>query len=285
MSRRILLVLLILALATLACGVTFDIPIQAATVGPEETEQISVDVPQAGQTSHLSLGFGAGKLSLSAGAGAQLVNGTATYNIPDFKPTVKTDGTSVHIEQGNYTLKGIPNFKGMQNEWDLKLGEAPIDLAIQAGAYNGEYDFGGLSLTNLTIQDGASDVNLTFSSPNQSEMTLLRYETGASNVKLTSLGNADFSTLIFKSGAGDYTLDFGGQLKRDGTVTVDTGLSNLIVIIPEGIPAQVTVEGGLANISTGTGWGQSGKTYTQSGSGPSLTFVIKMGAGNLTLSR
>jgi hypothetical protein len=285
MSRRILVVLLVLVLATLACGVNFNLPFKTVNVGPEESQPINVPVPQAGQTTHLSLGFGAGKLTLSPGAGAQLVSGTATYNVPDFKPAVTTDGANVHIEQGNYTLRGIPNFQGMKNEWDLKLGQTPTDLTIQAGAYEGHYELGGLSLTNLTVQDGASSVDLAFSSPNQSQMSLLRYETGASNVKLTGLGNADFSTLIFKSGAGDYTLDFSGQLQRDGTVTVDTGLSNLIVVVPEGVPAQVTVEGGLANVSTVSGWGQNGKTYTQSGSGPSLTMIIKMGAGNLTLSK
>jgi len=42
--------------------------------------------------------------------------------------------------------------------------------------------------------------------------------------------------------------------------------------------------GGLANINAGPGWAQNGSQYTQSGSGPTLTFLIKTGAGNLTLT-
>ena len=93
----------------------------------------------------------------------------------------------------------------------LKLGETPMELEINAGAYQGQYEFGGLALTGLTIKDGASDVDLSFSEPNRTEMSVFRYETGASNVELTGLANANFSTLIFNGGAGDYTLDFSGD--------------------------------------------------------------------------
>ena len=101
---------------------------------------------------------------------------------------------------------------------------------------------------------------------------------------MKSLANANFSTMIFNSGAGDYTLDFGGTLKHGATVTVSTGLSNLIVVVPDGVPATVTVEGGASNVSAGPGWNQNGNIYSQSGSGPMLTFVIKTGAGNVTLT-
>ena len=40
-------------------------------------------------------------------------------------------------------------------------------------------------------------------------MALFRYETGASKVKLTGLANANFGTMDFNSGAGDYTARSG----------------------------------------------------------------------------
>ena len=129
-----------------------------------------------------------------------------------------------------------------------------MDLTINAGAYTGIFELGGLSLTNLTIKDGASNVKLSFSQANPSEMTIFRYETGASNVKLSGLANANFSTMIFDSGAGDYTLDFSGSLKRDATITISSGLSNIILVIPQNVNANVTTESGLANINAGPGW-------------------------------
>jgi hypothetical protein len=230
----------------------------------------------------LDITFGAGDLSLSSGA-TNLVDGTVVYNVKDLKPVVTTTDGNIEIEQGNF--EGIPPFDGMKNQWDLKLKDTPMDLTVTAGAYTGTYDLGGLAIKSLTVKDGAAHVELNFSQPNKTEMSLFRYETGASNVKLTGLANANFNSMTFSSGAGDYTLDFTGTLKRDATVSASSGLSNLIVVIPEGVHAKVTVEGGLANVSAGSSWSQNGNLYSQTGSGPTLTFIIKMGAGNLTLTK
>ena len=47
----------------------------------------------------------------------------------------------------------------------------------------------------------------------------------------------------------------------------------------------VTVESGAANVNAGAGWTQSGHVYTQEGAGPTLTVLINIGAGNLTLTK
>ena len=56
-------------------------------------------------------------------------------------------------------------------------------------------------------------------------------------------------------------------------------------LLPESVSAEVTVEGGFKNVNAGSGWSQNGDMYTQEGEGPTLTFVIEMGAGNLTLTK
>jgi hypothetical protein len=279
MNYKIISIVLILALAALACGFSVSLP-KAPTPGPDVTDTITVPVPDTA-TTHLSINFGAGELTLNPGA-QKLVEGTATYNTPDLKPEVVTDSNGIEIKQGNLT--NIPYPGNIKNTWDLKLGVARMDLAINAGAYTGTYELGGLSLTNLTIKDGASKVGLSFSQANLIEMTLFRYETGASTVKMSGLANANFSTMIFNSGAGDYTLDFSGTLQRDATITISSGLSNIILVIPQNVNANITTESGLANINAGPGWIQNGSQYTQNGSGPTLTFLIKTGAGNLTLT-
>jgi hypothetical protein len=164
------------------------------------------------------------------------------------------------------------------------LGETPMELEINAGAYQGRYEFGGLALTGLTIKDGASDAEVSFSEPNLTEMSVFRYETGASNVELTGLANANFETLFFNGGAGDYTLDFSGELRQDATARVEGGFGDMKLVIPEDVDARVTVEGGAININHSSGWGQSNHTYTQNGSGPTLTIIVKMGAGNVTIT-
>jgi hypothetical protein len=282
--RKLFLILFVLAFGLAACGLHISIPINTITPGPTVTDQINVSLPaDTSKAVDLTLDFGAGKLDLHPGSSA-LVTGTATYNVADFKPEITIDGSSVQIVQGNWKLNGIPNFTNLKNEWDLSLGTLPLNLTVEAGAYKAEYELGGLALTNLTIKDGAAESKLNFSSPNLAELKLLKYETGASNVSLTGLANANFDNLELNCGAGNYTLDFSGSLQHAGSVTVQTGVSNMTLVIPSAVAAQITVQGGLSNVSHDSAWKQNGNTYTQAGTGPQLTVVINIGAGNLTLT-
>ncbi len=295
--KTLLSFLLILSLASLACGFSVDLP-SRPTPGAEVTDEITVAVPPSAQSGaeasgengtpipaevHLKLTFGAGDLRLSPGAEDALVQGTATYNVADFKPVVTSEGGQVEIRQGEYRFQST-NLTGIVNEWDLKLGATPMELTINAGAYNGQYELGGLALTGLTIKDGAAEVSVSFAEPNPAEMSLLRYETGASKVELSGLANANFSTLVFDGGAGDFTLDFSGDLQRDAIVTIDSGFSDLKLVIPENVNAKVTLEGAAVNVNHSSGWAQSGQTYSQAGEGPLLTILINMGAGNVTIT-
>jgi len=112
----------------------------------------------------------------------------------------------------------------------------------------------------------------------------MRYETGASNVTINGLANANFNTLIFQSGAGDYTLDFSGELQRNASVNIETGLSNLTLVIPADMAAELTLEGALTNVNVGSDWSKNGDFYSKEGSSPTLTIIIQMSAGNLTIS-
>jgi len=282
MFRKMIPIILILTLVLSACSLHIDLPV-TQKVGPTVTDDINVPLPGSTQTVDLTLKFGAGTLKLHPGASA-LVSGTATYNVSDFKPTVTVNASTASIVQGNWRLTGIPDISNIKNEWDLALGTAPMNLTIDGGAYQAEYELGGLALTNLAISDGAADTKLNFATPNLSELSLLSYSTGASNVSLTGLGNANFASLEFDSGAGNYTLDFSGQFQRNGSVHIGTGVSNLTLVIPSGLPTQLTVDGGLSNVTHDSGWTRNGNVYSQTGTGPQLTIVVEIGAGNLTIT-
>jgi len=134
------------------------------------------------------------------------------------------------------------------------------------------------------VKDGAADVELSFSEPNKTKMSVLRYETGASSVTLSGLANANFSTLMFSGGAGSYDLDFSGTLMDDATVNIEAGAGDVHLIIPEGVNADVSVEGAFIDVNHSSGWSQNGNNYTQNGEGPTLTIIVEMAAGNLTLT-
>ena len=67
-------------------------------------------------------------------------------------------------------------------------------------------------------------------------------------------------------------------------MTIDSGLGNLSLIVPDDVDAVVTVEGAAVNINHGSGWSQNGQKYVQTGSGSTLTVLVKMAAGNLVIT-
>lgn len=280
MSKKIIFPILILALAAMACG--FNIKAPKVELGPTVIENIKAPAPKTDEVS-LNLSFGAGDLTLAPGSEENLVEGTAKYNYDKLKPEVKTESGAVTISMGKVSFNGLPSGE-LVNEWDLKLSDQPMALEISAGAYKGKYELGGLALTSLHISDGAANSQIIFSKPNQVKMTLFRYETGASSVKITNLANANFDSMFFSGGAGDYTLDFGGELKQDATVSVETGLGDVQLIIPKNVNVKITVEGAALNVTHSSGWMQNGSEYVQKGQGPLLTIVVEMAAGNLTIT-
>jgi hypothetical protein len=286
MNKKFWLVpLLIVTLVSLACSVTINLPEIQTKVGKTVTETISVPLPETQSVStDVNISFGAGTLKIQPGATDALISGTARYNVAELKPVVTTNGNTVSLTQGSFKLNGLPNFgTNVINSWDLLLANTPLSLVIKAGAYEGTYELGGLSINRLEVTDGASKVNLGFSNPNLVEMTTLKYSTGASEVSINGLGNANVDTVSFTGGAGSYTLDFSGTLQRDMTVSIDSGVSSVTIRIPSGVPAQVTSESSLTTVVTSGDWQQSGSTYQQDGSGYKITILVKVGAGSLQI--
>ena len=284
-TTMVVILSLLLVVTLSGCGINIELPFKTETkTGPTVTEIIQVPIPDFPPPLDLNLSFGAGKITLLPNPGADLLSGTASYNVADFKPEITVDDTGVTLKQGNLKLNAIPTISGsIKNEWNIAIASYPIELTIKAGGYSGEYEFGGLSLTDLHISDGAANVKLKFSTPNAVVMNSFRYETGASNITMEKLANANFQTMIFQSGAGNYSLDFSGILQRDTSVFIETGLSRLVISVPEGIQAEVNFEGPLSKVFTSGNWQESGNEYIQEGQGPKLTITIETKAGTVTL--
>ncbi len=277
-TRSILVVILVMALVSLACGVNIDLP-KMRQIEPT-LFSVNEPAPAAGEETRLILTTGAGKLNLEPGA-AGLVEGEIRYNVEQWKPTITRNNGVVEIRQET-NISGIPP-KNTENLWTLKLGTTPIALTIHAGAYEGDFDLSGVALTRLEVNDGASSTAMNFDKVNPVTMNLFSYSTGTSAVELTGLANANFKDMVFKSGAGSYTLDFSGKLQQDGNVRISSGVSNVKITIPDGVPAEVRISGGLNNINPSGTWSIDGNTYRSEGTGPKLIITVDMGVGNLDL--
>ncbi|MEN4013526.1 MAG: toast rack family protein [Bellilinea sp.] len=279
-KHLLILPITLLLAASLACSFTVNLP--SAQTGETEVLTIQEAAPANVDTVELSIEMGAGELDIQPGAEV-LVEGEMHYNIPDWKPEIVRDGNNLLLRQGRKDTLTIPG-GNVINRWNLKLGSSlPLDLNVDAGAYKGTLNLTGIPLTNLVIQDGASQAEVRFDEPNPVKMDSLRYRTGASEVRLIGLGNANPSFFTFEGGTGSYTLDFTGSLQQDMFADISAGVSNLRIIIPEGMPARVVISGGLNNIQPRGTWQISNNVYETDGSGYKLEINLNMGLGNLEL--
>lgn len=282
MKKQLFLAIGILTLSSLACSFTVNLP-NVDTI-PETTAVIDESVPSGIEDVVLRLDIGAAEVEIGSGA-KDLVNGTVTYNVAGWEPKVNWDGDELTIKQETQGIKGLPSTK-ITNQWDLQLGgSVPTSLIINAGAYSGKIELGGLPLNSLSIEDGASTNTVQFSSPNAIPMESFTYNTGASTITLKNLANANFAEMNFSGGAGSYELDFSGELQRDAEVDIEAGVSTIRIVVPEGTSAEIKVNGEMKNVNTTGTWTVNGSRYSTEGSGPMLEINVNMNLGSLELVR
>ena len=273
------IILSLVIIITLACNVS--IPVARMQTGETQTLNVSEPVPQGSVPAQVSVTMGAGKLQIGSGA-TGLIEGSIKYNLADWKPIVSRQDNAVSITQGTNYSNQLPP-QNVVNDWQLKLGQTPLDLTINAGAYESTLTLGGIPLTNLTINDGASNTSISFNSPNPARMQHLVYKTGASTVSLTGLGNANVADMSFESGAGSYTLDFSGKLQQESNVHISSGVSNFKIIVPSTTACKVIMTGAMNSVNPQGAWTISDKTYSLPGQGPLLTITVELGVGSLEL--
>jgi hypothetical protein len=280
MKSPIWIAIIVLIVASLAC--TISLPVDTAKT--VETQTLNINEPAPANNpgpAKLNVAMGAGTLQISGGASG-LVEGSVRYNVTDWKPVVtrQSDGSTISVD--TQLTKSIPS-NNVINDWNLKLGNTPMDFNLQAGAYSGTVDLSGVPLTNLNISDGASSAKVLFNTPNPVKMSNLSYKTGASTVELDGLANANFSDMTFDGGAGSYTLDFSGTLQQQANVLITAGVSNVTINLPANSNSQVTVTGALNDVNADGTFNVNGKIYRTSGSGPMLNITVDMSVGSLDL--
>jgi hypothetical protein len=219
-----------------------------------------------------------------------MVSGTVTYNVDRYPPQILTEGATATLRQGEEDdFSGgditLPRFRDVNviYEFDLTLSSQPIQLEINAGATDSDIELGGLAIEQMTMSQGAAEINVAFSEMNRSVMRSMVVNAGAGELTLDGLANANAESMEFSGGAGEYRLSFDGDLQRDLDVTVDAGVGQLTIIVPEGVSAVVEFDGGISDVDISGEWSQSGDTYTLEGSGPTIRLQVSMGVGEFNL--
>lgn len=280
MKKQIWIPLIALVLSSLACSITLPINLTSGSIRDVKTLEISESY-SGSETVDLRIEMGGGDLQIEGGA-QRLIEGTVRYNVDEWEPVVAWDGSSLTIRQEINTLPIQPNLD-INNDWDLRLGNQAMAITILAGAYDGRLDFSGVPITHLDVQDGASNAEIIFNSPNPVRMEEFRYRTGASDIEVNGLAHANVSRFIYNGGAGRASIDFSGSLSEDMTVEISGGAGDVTITVPEGTHCVLRLDGELVDVDN-NGWEENGDIYTVPGEGPTIEIEANLSVGGLELN-
>jgi hypothetical protein len=271
-----------------SCGTPVGEVIRAIQV-----ETLEVPYPE-GDSARLEIVVrSAGRVNVSGGASEKFVEGTVEYDDSELAPVVRIQGDRVRITQEEKFVVRIRS--NPVNRWDLKLGdERPFSMDVKCGVSMGDWDLGGLPLTDLILQAGVSNNSVGFDSPNPEALRLLKFSAGAGDLDISGLLNANFDRMKVEGGVGEVRLGFTGKsLDRDARVDIGGGVGSFRITVGETVPTRVSVEG-LASVSAHGGFLQTrsrgfplGGVYSndayEASQGPSLRLDIRMGVGSVSI--
>ena len=260
----------VLAAAALVSANAFDAnPTSARNVSASIVEVESSRVPapqQAWRTSTMSrrydgggaepvrveVNYGGGTLALSPAPSGVLYEMEIRYDESRAEPVAEVGGG--WVELGLESLGGGMFNLGNtldENRLDLGLGiGVPMDLKVNFGVGSAEVDLGGLSLTGLSVETGASQTRLEVSEANRLEMDRADFAVGAADFSASGLGNLRAERVSVEAGVGQVVLGLGGPWRDDSSLSVEMGVGALTLMVPEGLGLRVDREGFLTTFDS-----------------------------------
>jgi hypothetical protein len=194
--------------------------------------------------------FGAGRLSIEAGEPGTLYRMHLRYDEESFEPVAEYENGRLDLG-----VEGIKHSirwrKDNKQEMELFLArELPMQLDLEFGAVRADLDLGGLQMSRLSLQTGASESRVDISEPNPIRMSNVSLEVGAADFHVRNLGNLNSERINVDAGVGKIVLDFQGEWQGDATVSVDMGLGALELRFPEGLGVRLVKDTFLTSLDS-----------------------------------
>lgn len=201
---------------------------------------------------HATLDYRAGGLRITPGRARELYRMDASYDEERYSPTSAYDAAS-----GTVTLGLRPAGEGglrvvstRQLRQDATVAFAPsvdLDLDLALGAVQADIELGGLSLSELTMEAGASQAVVRFSQPNLSRCRAVEITAGAAQLTVLGLGNSRCDRFALEGGMGKVTLDFGGAWSFSTAAVVKMAVGELTLRLPRKVGVRLTLDRFLAS--------------------------------------
>ena len=191
--------------------------------------------------------YGVGRFQVRPAESGILYDVRLRYDKDNFDPVI--DYEDGRLEVGTDAQGRSVNVKEDDGEMVLQLSrDVPTELVLEFGAVRANLDLGGMTLTDLDIQTGASESTIDFSAPNRGRIRTAEMQVGAADFTAENLGNLNADRLDFSAGVGEVVLDFGGSWERDMEVDLSMGLGSLELHIPEGVGVRLQKDSFLTSL-------------------------------------
>jgi hypothetical protein len=128
---------------------------------------------------------------------------------------------------------------------DLELPLAiPTDLRLEFGVVSADIELGGVAISRVSVQTGASETSMRFSTANNTDCSLIDVKAVGARLELEGLGNSRCQRVEVAGGAGDITLDFTGSWLEGAHMQVEAkiGLGQLTLVIPQDLGVLVDLD-------------------------------------------
>ena len=205
-----------------------------------------------GETSTAArLDFAAGALRLAAGRANELYRMDVLYDGERYQPVSDYDAARGNVTlglraAGDGGLRVVSKRQLRQTASVTFSPRSDLGLAIALGAVDGDLELGGLRLTSLELEAGASRATVRFSQPNAARCRDAVLSSGAAELTVLSLGNSRCDRIAFEGGVGRVTLDFGGAWTFSSHVSVKMALGNVALRLPRRVGVRLTLDKFLA---------------------------------------
>jgi cell wall-active antibiotic response 4TMS protein YvqF len=236
------------------------------------------------------LDYAAGALRLAAGRPNELYRMDVLYDGDRYLPVSDFDaargGVALGLRaEGEGGLRVVSRSQLRQTASVTFSPRNDLALAVTLGAVDGDLELGGLRLTDLDLQAGASRATVRFSQPNATRCRSATLSAGAAELSVLGLGNSRCDRIAFEGGVGRVTLDFTGAWTSSSRVEVKMALGEVALRLPREVGVRLSLDKFLSTFEP-QGLVRRGGSYLSPGydqASRHLDIEVKTAMGGVTV--
>ena len=189
--------------------------------------------------------YGAGSLRVEPGQPGELYRMNLSYDEDRFVPVSDFEASSRTVvlglrAAGQGGVRVVSRNQLRQRATIALSPRADLALDLSIGAVDADLELGGLRISDLGLQTGASRATVRFSRPNGMRCRHAAFSAGAAEVSVFGLGNSRCEEIEFEGGMGKILLDFGGVWSSSARVEVKMAMGEITLRLPRRVGIRLT---------------------------------------------